>query len=955
MLNTKSENRKANLPQDAHLVPFLNGGLFEPQTDDFYLIDSEGNSLNTNILQIPDQWFKDLFEMLEQYNFTIDENSTDEVEVSIDPEMLGRIFENLLAEIDPESGETARKATGSFYTPREIVDYMVNQSLIKYLHQKTALPETQLLSLFEGKDTDFTLLEKVTCINALDTVRILDPACGSGAFPMGALQKIVRVLQTLDPDASLWKNRQLARIDNAIVKKYMREKLNSSSADYIRKLGIIQNSIYGLDIQPIAAEISKLRCFLTLVVDENINDSAYNRGIEPLPNLEFKFVTANSLKALPEGSANTFSNDFITQLQQIRSEYLQASGEEKIELKARFKEVQDQLFDLEITQFGKDADLSKINAKGLQIAQWRPFSHDCADWFDADWMFGITDGFDIVLGNPPYGGTKISDELKTTLTLASKDPYGAFIARFMHLRSRNTHLREGGILAFIVSDTFMTIKSHFELRKYLMDNTLHQIIRVHPDTFKATVNTAILIAERSEAPATHTCVMSDLTQVSIHENHDLFVRLLRGNVGDVQKTNEISAFYQYPQSLIKQNSHLPFFVASPKLFALLNDTTAQTAEITLQDENLKPESTATFQKLGLAQIQLFGNEGVKGQLDLLKSTPTSTTKAPKTIQTREILMNGKTIQVVKLGQIADVKQGLATGDNDAYLFQNPEARGNYRSIREYQNFLLTEQDLTKIRNSETLRLEIIEKGISKNDEESKRYFGGRYIVPYDKGGESDSEGGWLPNYFVPTNYFIDWSEWAINRMNTFTIAQRIREYKESKEIKKHYETTNCAVFRSTDTYFKQGLSFSRTGVYAPTFRLNSNSPFDTEGSTILFLDNLYNKNYLAFLASNISKYFLKAFLGHSVHCQVDELKELPVLLIEDLEINHLVEQIIEKQKENPRYDYASEEQLEIDRLVYEAYGLDAEDIQEVEHWYMRRYPKLAAAQAENLRKKGLFE
>jgi len=122
------------------LVPYLNGGLFTPHKDDFYDLDkATATSKYINTLQISDEWFQDFFTFLETYNFTIDENTSFDQELSIDPEMLGRIFENLLAEIDEDTGTSARKATGSFYTPREIVDYMVDASLLEYFKTKTKM------------------------------------------------------------------------------------------------------------------------------------------------------------------------------------------------------------------------------------------------------------------------------------------------------------------------------------------------------------------------------------------------------------------------------------------------------------------------------------------------------------------------------------------------------------------------------------------------------------------------------------------------------------------------------------------------------------------------------------------------------------------------------------------------------------------------------------------------
>ncbi|MCF6295439.1 MAG: hypothetical protein L3J25_07095 [Flavobacteriaceae bacterium] len=327
VLNKKQDERSSyDLPSEQEIIPFLNGSLFESHIDDFF-----GENRNPNFaLDIPNDWFLDLFKVLEQYNFTIDENSIYDAEVSIDPEMLGTIFENLLAEIDPDTKKSARKATGSFYTPREIVDYMVEQSLIQYLKTKTAIEEDNLLEeLFkEGGENRFNKTQTQTILQALSDVKILDPACGSGAFPMGALHKIILALHKLDPDASWWKAKQIENVPNALAKKMLKEKLDSENADYVRKLGIIQNSIYGVDIQPIAAEISKLRSFLSLVIDETINDKAENRGIKALPNLEFKFVTANTLIGLEEKNISVMdfgqTDDLQDQLKHIRNEYLQA-------------------------------------------------------------------------------------------------------------------------------------------------------------------------------------------------------------------------------------------------------------------------------------------------------------------------------------------------------------------------------------------------------------------------------------------------------------------------------------------------------------------------------------------------------------------------------------------------------------------------------------------------------
>lgn len=479
ILNKKQKDRTPySLPENHTDIPFLNGGLFEAQPDDFFPPDHKGIHQIMHNLNIPNSWFQSLFETLEQYNFTIDENSINDSEVSIDPEMLGTIFENLLAEIDPDTEKSARKSTGSFYTPREIVDYMVEQSLLNYLKNKTGIDsEEQLQSLFkEGAENPFDKKQTILILEALSDVKILDPACGSGAFPMGALHKIILILQKLDEKAEWWKEKLISEVKgNALAKKLLKEKLDNSPSDYIRKLGVIQNSIYGVDIQSIAAEISKLRSFLSLVIDENIEDNHPdgNRGILPLPNLEFKFVTANTLIGLSEGNKwKAVELDFgdtlntIDELQDIRDNYLQASGEEKEVLKKQFINKQNEIAKKE---FGN----SVTNTKTQQIISWEPFSNKGSEWFDPKWMFGV-EKFDIVIGNPPYGVSVKGDYRKKVLSHLPKVP--DFEIYYFFIEVAKKFLKNGGIKTYIIPNTFLFNVFASDYRKKLIDNWSLNII-----------------------------------------------------------------------------------------------------------------------------------------------------------------------------------------------------------------------------------------------------------------------------------------------------------------------------------------------------------------------------------------------------------------------------------------------------------------------------------------------
>lgn len=908
-------------------IPYLNGGIFDKLEE-----DNAKESIEDSVIKIPNFLFygieesqkvtigkgakattetqkvehKGLNGILKSYKFTLDENTPFEEDIALDPEMLGLVFENLLAELDPNLEESTiksiRKLTGSFYTPRKTIYEMVNDSLFLYLNKylQKNYPQitnskkwvSQLVYFDKLEEQNDTFCKAI--VEALDKFKMLDPACGSGAFPMGMLHRMVDILKLVDKNNELWVALKLKNVDSAQRSEF-KKVLTAHLDDYSRKLGIIRDSIYGIDIQPLAVQITKLRFFISLLIDQKTD-----KGITPMPNIETKIICADSLKNI---EVDMHSKAAIERLAEARNQYYQPeiSHTERQKIADEIVDILDVAF----PSFAFQITGKRVSGQNKAlIKEWFTHSTIAAPFFNMDFFFPElkqAGGFDCVMGNPPYGGTKISDIVRTTLDIESKDPYGAFIARFLNGYDKPTPLKHGGVLAFIVSDTFMTIKSHLKLRKHLMQNYVHKMLRVHPDTFRATVNTVIMVAERNtkkEFDEKHICLMADLTNISIHVNYEHFVEVLNQTKGvdfegvKQNVSNEEYAIYYYPQVLIKTNSNVPFFVATPNLFAFMNDSSI----------DLKKE----LKQIGSNQVLV-----------------------------RKITLNEKQIEVVKLGDIADVKVGLQTGDNNAYLFQNPDARGNYRSIEEYKEFLLSERDLEQIRKDDSLRLELIEKGISKGNKNSKRYFEGRYIVPHDKGGESDIDTGWLPNYWVDTNYYIDWSEWAVRQIKTLVgIDGRIKSR-----------------FQNTSFYFQNGIDYSQTGIYCPTFRSNSGTVFNTEATSIFGTFEV--NSFLGLLTSKTTRFFIKNFIDNTVHASADKLKETTIFFNTEINlIKKLVSNIIKKQKSNPRYDYASHEQIEIDKLVYEAYGLNDENVQEIENWFARRYPKLSAAQKANLRALG---
>uniref|UniRef100_A0A7C3ND45 site-specific DNA-methyltransferase (adenine-specific) n=1 Tax=candidate division WOR-3 bacterium TaxID=2052148 RepID=A0A7C3ND45_UNCW3 len=506
VLNTKEDERKL---KDSFLnerlislldkIPFLNGGLFEPHKDDFYEQGFQSLSKYETSLKIENEWFKELFELFETYNFTVDENSTVDIELSIDPEMLGRIFENLLAEINPETSQPARKSTGSYYTPRLIVDYMVNESLKYYLINEAGIEEKKIDDLlkFENEEivNDLNDDEKEKIIDALEKVKILDPACGSGAFPIGMLQKITLILQKIDPNSEKWLEKQLNQIKDAGIRKITKEFLVKQNPDYIRKKGILKNSIYGVDIQPIAVEISKLRCFLTLIVDQKFVE---NIKIEPLPNLEFKFVCANTLIGLTKVfdiQAHEIQN-LIIKLKEKVSTYFYSHSVEKEKTIKEIEEIQKELFE---TMLIWKETRSKEYTSQLYLSNWNPFSGESSKWFEPEFMFGLNDNFDIVIGNPPYIQLqKKADKEKKIADLYKDQDYETFdregdIYCLFYEKGINL-LKKNGFLCYITSNKWMRAGYGKKLREFFIKHSPLQLIDLGPGVFEnATVDTNILL------------------------------------------------------------------------------------------------------------------------------------------------------------------------------------------------------------------------------------------------------------------------------------------------------------------------------------------------------------------------------------------------------------------------------------------------------------------------------
>lgn len=450
-------------------IPFLNGGLFEA--------DYEWEKAN---ITIPAELFRNeektkagdtgtgVLDVFDRYNFTIKEDEPLDKEVAVDPEMLGKVFENML-EI------TERKSKGAFYTPREIVHYMCQESLIHYLDnaldgkvKKEDLEtfvrdghfalenDERVAAKGESKTYRYQLPESIRqnadkIDEKLSSIKICDPAIGSGAFPVGLLHELVNAMLVLRPHLSY----------DYITRKLKgfgfehRESISDSRYIYRLKRHIIQESIYGVDIDASAIDIARLRLWLSLVVDEDDLDP-----IETLPNLDYKIVCGNSLIGLPENA--------------MRSLQVEAELEE---MKERFYSITDDV-EKKMLRHEINAKIRELLDSAEQFVSYK-IDFDFKLFFSEVWR--EKEGFDVIIGNPPYlnltknsfdnSQLKVFEENFTVLKKAqSKNLFALFIELGIKL------LNQSATISMIVPEGLAQTRSYTDVRKLFSKNSVDKIL-----------------------------------------------------------------------------------------------------------------------------------------------------------------------------------------------------------------------------------------------------------------------------------------------------------------------------------------------------------------------------------------------------------------------------------------------------------------------------------------------
>ena len=455
LFNDLDSEDEIAMPQ--YRTPYLNGGLFERDASD------ESN------FPLPAKYMQQLLDFFSSYNFTIDENDPDDAEVGVDPEMLGRIFENLLED---------NKDKGAFYTPKEIVSYMCRESLIAYLQTDIDDEATKEAIRKFVTTHDANLLGDITndVDQRLKDVKICDPAIGSGAFPMGLLKELFQCRSAI-------------------------EGIDQSTAAEIKK-HIIQNNIYGVDIEKGAVDIARLRFWLSLIVDEETPQA--------LPNLDFKIMRGNSLleqyngfdlstimhsKKKVEGPVQmTFFEDDVDVLRRqvigLRREYYRETNKLK---KKNLRQQMREIVQKQINTQAYNVDLSKIDiADNSEFFLWHT-------WFADVFEKG---GFDIVIANPPYvlvqtmNDSVLENLYKKLYSVASYkiDLYHLFIECGYNL------IKEFGILTYITPTNYLTNNYTQPLRDLLLKKTsIKGIVNIGDDVFDASVNTGILMVRKEKS------------------------------------------------------------------------------------------------------------------------------------------------------------------------------------------------------------------------------------------------------------------------------------------------------------------------------------------------------------------------------------------------------------------------------------------------------------------------
>lgn len=860
-------------------IPFLNGGLFEP-LNGYDWVNTDivfDNSIfsNTEKNRIGDTG-TGILDVFDRYNFTVKEDEPLEKEVAVDPEMLGKVFEELLEVQD-------RKSKGAFYTPREIVHYMCQESLINYLATELKASEDAVSDNLTKQDlSDFihhsdqisdreaiaSQKENPTSVykhiisenirknaeaidKALANIKICDPAIGSGAFPVGMLNEIVR-----------------ARI-SLVESGFLKETKKHSVYEYKRQA--IQNSIYGVDIESGAVEIAKLRLWLSLVVEE---DDIKN--IKALPNLDYKIVCGNSLLNVPR---TLFNDSLFRQLEELKPQYFNETR--KSEKKRLKKEI--------------DAIIKELTKDG---------TFDFEIYFSE--VFYKKGGFDVVIGNPPYvsnkGTTENEKKVYTKIYGMSDDLYNYFFTK-----SINDLLCNKGVLAFITSDTYLTINSKLNLRQLFLTNRIFEIIKTDNVFENAMVSPAIILLKKEN---------------TINEDYKfIFKDAINDFISPLSETINVKVYREAVNNVLfyPNKCNIGFYNRfNSKIKALY-----------------------------------------KNWWECISTSKNITKYAHKLETYRQSL---KEKELVLLGTITEGGQGLATANNGKFIavrnsskWANNIIESRYKKLSEaVKKEKITE--LAQVENYKTYLDNLSEKEIAKLFDDLKEKYGrdifGQgyiyrliedaeiadvdilteeekldgissdkpYYVPYDKG---DKDGN---RWYLETPFAIAWTKENV-------------KFLKSNSGKKG---NGMPVVRNPQFYFKSGFCWGNVlNPHAKLLKtkLKEKTINDVGSMSLNTVKGNIVPNYyiVCMLNSNIVFEYYRNYINNTVNIQINDIRQIPIIVPTKEQLAKFEEQFdkaykIKKQqfvniiteKESEKLIKPIEKQIDI--MVYKLYDLTYEEI-----------------------------
>jgi len=878
-------------------IPFLNGGLFDPignydwvHTDINLPDDLFSNSRKTREGDDGDG----ILDVFDRYNFTVREDEPLEKEVAIDPELLGKAYEKFNA-IRPDNFEEFTKALksgnkgeenkfnkkfGVYYTPREIVHYMCRQSLINYLftrageaelssaiekqdiedlievgemiteHEATALIKQEQIKNGSQKSTEYTALlsdsirENAAAIdNWLAEITVCDPAVGSGAFPVGMMNEIVRARNVL----SVFLN-------------------NRNRNDYEFKRRCIEHSLYGVDIDPGAVEIAKLRLWLSLVVDEEDI-----KNIKPLPNLDYKIVCGNSLLGVEK---NLFNLQLFTDLEKLKPLHFNETNPSK---KQEYKKQIDDLIS-QITNGHKDFDFEVY------------FSE----------VFHQKGGFDVVIANPPYVSTKGRDETDKTVL---KKHYGFADDLYSHFYFKSIEILsdKNGYLCFISSKTFWTIQTKHNLREMLLKN---QIIELYDtaNPFEAMVDTCVILVKKTND----------------YDNPVITVKDGKSDLLNPKKyTVELNKYKNAPNNVLFMPNDFNLNVYnkySTDVKSLLDKwwdkiSTSRNIEQNKKElekyrNSLNPGDIALLGLItdGGVGLQTGNNGRYIGVLDGTNQSKNTNKTRPK-----------KLLDAILSEQIKELDHIKTKADADLFLSDKSEheIRCLFDELKEkFGRDIFGQGWLYRIVNVD----EIAEIDTLTEDEKLNGIRGVKTFVPYDKG---DKEGN---RWYAPTPYYIDWSRDNVKLLQKDPKA-RWQGY--------HFYFREGFCWSDIHTVLIRSR-LKTNGIHdVKSMSLFPLSNLASEKYIITLLNSKFISNYEFNFINNTQTFQINDARQLPVKIPTQQqLKEFEQLFDEACAIQkNRFDKKISKQQAEKRLESV---QSKIDRMVYDLYGLTEEEIRIVE-------------------------